>query len=273
MPQTTTLALIGPGRAGLTVALALAASGVRPVAVAGRSPDAASTREGARRLDAPVRPVDEVGRGADLLVVACPDGAIGAAADAAVDSLPPGSLVVHLSGSRGLDVFARAAHQRPDVRFAALHPLVSMPSPEVGRERLPGGWCAVAGDDDVYALARALELAPFAVSDADRARYHAAAVIAANHLVALLGQVERIATAAGIPFESFLPLAQGALDNVRALGVREALTGPVVRGDVATIDAHLAALPADERPAYRALASEALRVSGRADRALAIRLR
>ena len=63
------------------------------------------------------------------------------------------------------------------------------------------------------------------------------------------------------------------LDNCEAIGPRDALTGPVQRGDVGTVDAHLAALPADERDLYRVLAAEALRLSGRDDPDLATRLR
>ena len=103
----------------------------------------------------------------------------------------------------------------------------------------------------------------FTIDDADRATYHAAAVLASNHLVALLGQVERVAGPLGIPLDAFLDLAEGSLANVRALGPADALTGPAARGDEATIDRHLAALSADERAAYKALADLARRLAGR----------
>ena len=67
-------------------------------------------------------------------------------------------------------------------------------------------------------LAVELGLHPFRVDDADRALYHAAAAIASNHLVALLGQVERLAATAGVPFDAFLPLVRASLDN--AVGAR-----------------------------------------------------
>ena len=97
-------------------------------------------------------------------------------------------MVVHLSGSLGLDVLA------PHPRRAALHPLVPLPDPEVGAGRLAAGVTfAVAGDPVAGRDGRALGGRPVAVADADRAAYHAAACIAANHVVALLGQVERVA--------------------------------------------------------------------------------
>jgi predicted short-subunit dehydrogenase-like oxidoreductase (DUF2520 family) len=76
--------------------------------------------------------------------------------------------------------------------------------------------------------------------------------VAANHFVALLGEVERIANQAGIPFEAFLPLVAGALEDVSTLGPARALTGPVVRGDRAVVEAHRAALDPGDLAGYDA---------------------
>ena len=265
------VALIGPGRAGRAVAGALLRAAWPIVAVAGRDITAPSTREAAAQLDTVARAIADVGDEAEVLLIATPDDVIRTVAHEVVGSAAPGALVVHIAGSRGLDEFGPAARRRPDVRFAALHPLVSIPSPDP--RHLSGGWCAVAGDPDVYDLARALELHPFTIAPGERSRYHATATIAANHLVALMGQVERLAQGTGVPFEAFLPLVRGVLDNLEALGPRGALTGPVARGDVDTVAAHLAALPAAERDLYRALATEALRLTGRDDPDLEARFR
>jgi predicted short-subunit dehydrogenase-like oxidoreductase (DUF2520 family) len=99
------------------------------------------------------------------------------------------------------------------------------------------------------------------VADADRAAYHAAACIAANHVVALLGQVERVAALAGLDLDAFLPLTRAALDDVAELGPRQALTGPAVRGDWDTLSRHLDALPARERAGYQAGAALATRLA------------
>jgi predicted short-subunit dehydrogenase-like oxidoreductase (DUF2520 family) len=98
------------------------------------------------------------------------------------------------------------------------------------------------------------------VADEDRAAYHAAAAIASNHLVALLGQAERVAASAGVPFEAYLDLVQATVDNVRALGPAAALTGPAARGDRATLDRHRAALAPDERAAYDTMVELARRL-------------
>lgn len=263
-----TLALIGPGRAGMTFALALLDYEWEVVAVAGRAPDAASTTAAAACLATRATLVSEVGRGAHLVIVATPDRSIEQAAHAAAPSLEPNALVIHLAGSRGLDVFGPLLEVRPDVRVGAIHPLQTFPSTSQGLEALPGTWAAVAGDPEAARIARLLGLRTFELADTDRAGYHAAAVVASNHLVALLGQVERLAHTCGVPFEAFHALARAALENAFALGPGRALTGPVSRGDLATVTTHLQALDPGERDAYRALAREAARLTGRRDTAI-----
>jgi predicted short-subunit dehydrogenase-like oxidoreductase (DUF2520 family) len=228
--------IVGPGRAGGSLARALAGAGWEVLPALGRADDVAGAAEGV-----------------DLVVLATPDGAI---AGVAQEVRPrDGVVVAHLSGSAGLDVLA------PHGRRAAVHPLMALPNPEVGARRLPGGWFAVAGDPMAREVVDALGGRAFAVADPDRPAYHAAAVVASNHLVALLGQVERLAAAVGVPFEAYLDLAAATLDNVRDLGPGAALTGPASRGDEDTIRAHLAALPVGERAAYAALADAARRLA------------
>lgn len=268
MSEGRTVALIGPGRAGTTVALGLAELGWDVVAVAGRAPDAASTRTAALGLDARAALVSDVAIGAGLVVVAVPDAAIEATLTAAAPAMEAGALVVHLAGAHGLDVFARLTEARPDVRVGALHPLQTFPTTAAGLDRLRGSWAAVAGDPETERLAIELGLRPFPVADTDRAAYHAAAVVASNHLVALLGQVERLAAVAGAPFEAFAPLVRSSVENAFLLGAAEALTGPVARGDLGTVERHLGALDATERDSYRAMAREAARLAGRRDTAL-----
>jgi predicted short-subunit dehydrogenase-like oxidoreductase (DUF2520 family) len=245
--------------------VALVARGWTPVAVAGRSVDAASTLAVAERLGARAVDLADAGREADLVLVATPDAAISDAALALAGGLSPGALVVHLSGACPLEELDKLRAERPDVQTGALHPLQSLPSVDLGVARIPGSWCAVDGPPAVERLALSLGMRPFHVASSQRAQYHAAATIASNHLVAVLGQATRVAEAAGVPPQALLPLVRASVDNVEALGAADALTGPVARGDVATVASHLDALPAGERDAYRALASEALRLTGRDD--------
>ena len=149
-------------------------------------------------------------------------------------------------------------HPRP----AVLHPLVALPDAERGAERLVGAWfgLAAAGDSLAAEAVASLRGKVVHVAEADWPRYHAAAVIASNHLVALLGQAERVAVSIGAPIDAFLDLARGSLADVAALGAAGAVTGPVRRGDSGTVERHLQALPAEERPGYQAMAREAARL-------------
>jgi predicted short-subunit dehydrogenase-like oxidoreductase (DUF2520 family) len=261
-------ALVGPGRAGTTLAVALRARGWSPRAVAGRDPRDASVTRVAALLGVPARTVDEAGADADLVVVATPDAAIAETAAALAPTVRSGALVLHVSGACTLDELDKLRVARPDVAVGSLHPLQSLPSVEAGVARLPGSWCAVDGPPDVERLAVSLGMRPFRIADADRAAYHAAAAIASNHLVALLAQAGRVAHSAGVPPAALLPLVRATVDNVEQLGAPDALTGPVARGDVDTVQGHLAAL-GDEAATYRALAGEAFRLSGRDDHRLA----
>ena len=187
-------------------------------------------------------------------MIATPDGAIAEVA-AAVE--PSAAVIAHLAGSVGLEVLA------PHPRRAAIHPLVPLPADDRAADRLIGATFTVAGDPIARRVVDDLEGRALDVADDDRVAYHAAACIAANHLVALLGQVERVAAQAGVPLDAYLDLVRATIDDVDVLGPAEALTGPVARGDAATVARHLSALDAAERPAYRALAAAAARLVGR----------
>ena len=207
--------------------------------------------------DAPAAAVAAAAADVDLVLIATPDAVVAEVA-AAVEPADTAA-VAHLAGSIGLEVLAR--HRRP----AAVHPLVAMPDPATGARRLRSGcWFAVAGDPLARQVVADLGGRAFEVADVDRAAYHAAAVVASNHLVALLGQAERIGDTAGVPFTAFLDLVRATVDNVAELGPAAALTGPAARGDEATIERHLRALDPAERDTYRAMAREARRLAGRA---------
>lgn len=234
-PDAPTVVIIGAGRAGTSLARALGESGWPPPVLCGRDVDAGALAD------------------VDVVVIATPDDAVAGVAASLVGVTD--AAVMHLSGSLSLDVLT--GHQRR----ASLHPLVSLPSSEVGAARLRGAWFAVAGDPVARTVAAALDGKVLEVADDQRVAYHAAACIASNHLVALMGQVERIAAAAGMPLAPYLELTRSTLDNVAELGVAAALTGPAARGDVATLDRHRQAIDPDEWPAYDALVAEARRLA------------
>jgi predicted short-subunit dehydrogenase-like oxidoreductase (DUF2520 family) len=190
--------------------------------------------------------------GVDVVVIATPDGAM---ADVAAAIRPvDGVAVVHVAGSLGLDVLA------PHERRASVHPIAALPNPVIGAQRLVGAWFAVDGDPVAREIVAALDGRALDVGGDKRALHHAATVIASNHLVALLGQVERVAADVGVPLEAYLDLVRATVENVAGLGPAAALTGPVARGDWGTVARHLDALPADERAGYEAMVELARRL-------------
>ena len=183
----------------------------------------------------------------ELVLLCVPDARIGEVASRVVRG---DAVVAHAAGSLGLSVLG------DHTRRGAIHPLVALSDPTSGAAALRGATFAVAGDPSCRQLiesvvdsfgGRAIE-----VDDDHRAEYHAAAVIASNHLVGLLGQAQRVAALAGVPLEAYLGLVRNTIDNVERHGPAVALTGPASRGDDATIEAHLNSLPADEHAAYLA---------------------
>jgi predicted short-subunit dehydrogenase-like oxidoreductase (DUF2520 family) len=223
------ITIVGAGRAGTSFARALRIVG-HDVDLRGRG-------------DLRVAPCD-------LTLLCVPDDAIALVAAELV--VPEGAVVAHCAGSRTLAELA--GHER----VGSMHPLVALPDPETGAARLIGATYCVAGDPLVRAVVVSLRGRAIELPDELRPLYHATACVAANHLVVLLAQVERLATAAGLTLDDFTGLAQSALDDATRLGPARALTGPASRGDLATIDGHLTALDESERTLYVELARAAL---------------
>jgi predicted short-subunit dehydrogenase-like oxidoreductase (DUF2520 family) len=163
------------------------------------------------------------------------------------------------------DPHALAPLRGSGAALGSFHPLQTIADPATAAERLAGAYAGIEGDDRAAAagegLARALRMQPVRVPALGKPTYHAGAVFAANFTTALAGVAERLALAAGIPSEVarrlYLPLFRGAVANHEG-GAAAALTGPVRRGDVHTIRAHLAVLGPEEARLYRLLALEAL---------------
>ena len=226
--------VIGPGRAGCSLARGLEKAGWRVVDLLGRDDEAAFA---AATADV------------DLLVIATPDGAVSSVAAAVEPDATDRCVVAHLGGALTLDVLA------PHERRASIHPLRSLPTTT---SDLAGAWFAVAGDVLAWEVVADLGGRVVEVDETARTAYHAAAVVASNHLVALLGSVERVAADAGVPLAAFFDLVRGTVDNVELLGPAAALTGPVARGDWATVARHRQAIPTAEVDSYDALTAAAV---------------
>jgi predicted short-subunit dehydrogenase-like oxidoreductase (DUF2520 family) len=166
--------------------------------------------------------------GAELALLCVPDAAI---PDVAQGLTPGhGRWVAHVSGATPLSALD------PHVRRFSLHPLQTFTRAR-GPEQLDGAWAAVTAETDEalelgLELARVLGLEPFELADADRPLYHAGAAVASSYLVTLHDIAASLVAAAGAPPEALEPLMRRTIEN----GFEP--TGPLVRGDLATIEAH-----------------------------------
>ncbi|MFL5496383.1 MAG: Rossmann-like and DUF2520 domain-containing protein [Gemmatimonadales bacterium] len=256
------VAIIGAGRMGQGLALALGAAGL----------DVVLLSQGPRELVSPLvlhpGPRRDAVGAAGLVLLATPDDAIPQIARelAAEQAVGPSQVVLHLSGV--LDRRALRALEASGAALGSFHPLQTIADPSSAAERLAGCYVGIEGDGRALAmgkwLAVILRMHPVELATDRKATYHAAAVFAANYTVALAGIAERLARSAGVPPELagqlYRPLMEGAVSNLE-LGPAAALTGPIRRGDVATVQAHLAALEPADRQLYRMLGLAALRLA------------
>jgi predicted short-subunit dehydrogenase-like oxidoreductase (DUF2520 family) len=258
------IGFIGCGRVGGALARALHAAGYEVGPLWSRSAARAEAAVSALPGTLVAPSTQDVADSSDLVIVAVPDRAIAPVAEAVAWSR--GRSVVHTSGGTGVEALQRAADA--GAKVGAWHPLKSFAGGADDADLRGITFAIEAGPslgEVLDSLTRALGATPLHLAAADRARYHASAVLASNALVALLGEAASLWTAFGWTREqalaALLPLAQGAVDNVAALGLPDALTGPVERGDRATVERHLAAL-ADAPPrvseVYRVLSRAAL---------------
>ena len=261
------IVLVGPGRAGMSLSLALTDAAHRFVGVLGRSRvDAAADQLGTVALS-----WDELLPSADLLLIGASDDAIGEVAARVAPMAIGCRAAAHLSGTVSVAALAPLADVGLDI--GGFHPLQSLPTPAIGRRRLAGAWAGItAAEPNFHStlgdLARSIGMVPFDLADDVRGLYHAGASAAANYVVGSLRLAEQLFAAAGVPWEAAGPMVSAVVDNVREVGAREALTGPIARGDVATVTAQRAAIreAAPELEAgFAAIGRVVAEMAGRAD--------
>ncbi|MCU0483730.1 MAG: DUF2520 domain-containing protein [Chloroflexi bacterium] len=254
------LGIVGAGAVGTALGVALAGAGWRVTAVASRD---AGRRERFRALVPGARAFPDAAAILDechLVILAVPDDAI--AAVAASLRLYSGQAIVHTSGLHGAEalVGARAA----GTAAGSFHPLVAFADLDRALAALPGATVAIEGDESLVPvlaeMAESIGAIPVRLAPGSKAAYHAAAVLAAGGLVALLDTIAELAARAGLDERGAMAVYGGlcaqALGNARALGLGPALTGPAVRGDAGTVVTHLAVIAAEAPGAadvYRAL--------------------
>lgn len=274
--------IIGAGRAGSALARALHAAGYRIAAIASRTTVGAAAL--AHQVAAPVLPVEQAARDAELALIAVPDDRIFVLVEqlAAAHVWRTGQQVAHCSGVLPAAVLAPAAEQ--GALAGGFHPLAAI----ANRDRpLPGSisFAVEAAEPlraTLWSMARALGGTPFELQPEKRPLYHAAAVLMSNYTVVLAALAGQLLEQAGIPeresLAALLPLLRSTVDNLAGAGLPAALTGPLVRGDAGTVLRHVRTLDQaapEVATVYRTLATAALPLAaaqGRLDRAAIARL-
>ena len=255
--------ILGAGRAGQGLARALRASGVDLVGLHGRH-----VADGSEQVTAGAIP--NTVREATAVLVTVRDSQLDMAlAELAAAPLAAGAVVLHASGSaepETIEQLRRRGHPA-----GTFHPLVPLADPARAADMLMGAFIGIDGDD--RARATALELAArlgattVAIPPGTKARYHAAAVIASNFPAVLFAVAERQLAACGFEPGTARSVVQAlmsaTIENLRDRSGAEALTGPIVRGDVETVRRHLHALTADPEAleVYRALSRGAFDIA------------
>jgi predicted short-subunit dehydrogenase-like oxidoreductase (DUF2520 family) len=276
------LFFVGPGRVGLALGAAFVEAGaVDALTFCGRRPDPPAHPLFTEGTAEYLHGLEQPPEGTTAVFLTVPDGVVPEMAHALAGrgSAPEGCAAFHASGVLSADPLAPLHVQGYSV--GSMHPLQTIAHPVSGAQRLPGSYFAISGEPEALTVARRL-LFPLGarsitVPTTRRPLYHAAAVMASNHLLVVLAAASRLLIQAGAPedeaLDALIPLARGTIENLAELGPADALTGPIARGDVETVELHLRMMEPRDRTLYIALGREALDLAeGRLDPAVVDRL-
>jgi len=240
------IGIIGAGTVGTALAVRLSRKGFEIAAVTSRSPASAlrliQMAGNGHQCGSP----QEVADHSNLVFITTPDDAIPVVVDQV--NWHQNQSVVHCSGADSLDVLEPA--RIVGAQVGSFHPLQTFASIQKAIDNLPGSTFALEAEGDLLetlkAMATALEGRWIKLGAGDKAAYHTAAVITSNYLITLVKLATDLWGSFGIPrdqaIQALLPLLKGTISNIENLSVPNALTGPIARGDVGTIQIHLKTL-------------------------------
>lgn len=257
------IAIIGAGRAGRALGIALKNSRIEIVAVAGGH--SSKARDFAESIGAKFcSRAGEAVQLANVVLLAVPDREIAIVSEAlAQENLPEGIVVLHICGSKNALVLK--ALQDKGVAIGSMHPLQSFTeNTKISAAKVVDSYFAVDGAEAAREAAKALIEAvgghALAIAPQQRALYHASACMASNYMVALLHSATQVFGECGIEEKAALaalrPILEGTLQNILEQGTKKALTGPISRGDIQTVRTHVDNLDAflpKEGKLYKAL--------------------
>ncbi len=241
------LGFIGAGRVGTALATALAERGYHITAVASRS-HASAARLAGKIYKCQICTPQQVAENADTIFITTPDASI--ATVAASITWQPHHQVIHCSGAYSLELLA--VPQEHGAMVGSLHPLQSFADVMQAQVNLPGSFFAIEGEGILLSFLKgvvaALDGTSIMLQGKDKVLYHIAAVFASNYMATLLQLSVNLWQSFVEPIEpeqvitALMPLLQGTINNINRIGLPQALTGPISRGDEETINKHLRSL-------------------------------
>jgi predicted short-subunit dehydrogenase-like oxidoreductase (DUF2520 family) len=273
-----TVSIVGAGRLGNAFALALASSGYPIQSVVARR--SVRARKAARGLGhntvgLAASQLDKVPR-SELVLIATPDDAIAAVAkklSVLQTATARGRIALHTSGA--LSSEALLPLQQIGFHVGSIHPLVAVTDSRAGAKSLRGAFYCLEGDVAAVRVARSvvrdLKGHSFSVQPGSKALYHAAAVMASGHVVALCDLATEMLVRCGLTRQHALrvlrPLIESTLKNMLTFDPAQALTGTFARGDLATVQKHLSGLSSkgqsEALEVYRLLGRRSLELAER----------
>jgi predicted short-subunit dehydrogenase-like oxidoreductase (DUF2520 family) len=249
-----TVAIIGAGRVGSSMGYLLRRAGFRIASVVTRSRESSESAAAFIGSGEATTDASQAAANAGIILITTPDRVIREICESiAASGIRQGSIVVHTSGAHSLDLLSSASAR--GAYRAVLHPLQSLATREEGIKTLAGSYFRIEADAAALAMVREIMKAlggvelvmPKWTSDKDSsALYHAGAVVVSNYFVSLVDYGLKFYQALGADkkeaLKAVLPLIRGTLHNIESLGIPDALTGPIMRGDIETVRSHLSAM-------------------------------
>jgi predicted short-subunit dehydrogenase-like oxidoreductase (DUF2520 family) len=268
------VSIVGTGRMGGALAIALSKNGFvvdNLLDQGGQSAPRIAAQIGGTPNVAPLAELPYLA--SDITLITTPDPEIATVAESLSGRLNPGAIVLHASGSLSSSILSRLHNSGAFV--GSMHPLISVSDPLIGASRFRGAYFCVEGDARAISAAddivESLGGIAFTIDTAKKSLYHAAAVTASGHLVAVVDIAVEMLTNCGVEAgdakKILMPLVQSTVENLGKMTISRALTGSYARGDAAAVERHLSAIQgavSDEATnIYLALAERSLEIAER----------